>query len=156
FANRVPFYGVTMLCVDDAQVRAMLSQITKRTLLYGTREEAEVRGTGVTLVPHGSRFTVRSAGRERGAIELRIPGAHNVLNGLAAVAVGLELEVAFEQIAESLAAFRGVSRRFETRGTAAGVRIVDDYGHHPTEIAATLAAARGLGGRTLVLFQPHR
>jgi UDP-N-acetylmuramate--alanine ligase len=156
FANRVPFYGVAVLCIDDPQVREILPQVTKRTLLYGTREEAEVRATNVELVPHGSRFTVRSTGRDLGSIELQLPGAHNVLNALAAVAVGLELEVAFEQIAEALAGFRGVSRRFETRGTVGEVRVVDDYGHHPTEIAATLAAARGLGGRTLVLFQPHR
>ncbi len=156
FANRVPFYGVTMLCVDDAHVREILPRVTKRTLLYGTREEAEVRAIRVELVPHGSRFTVRSTGRDLGALELQLPGAHNVLNALAAVAVGLELEVAFEHIAEALAGFRGVSRRFETRGTAGGVRVIDDYGHHPTEISATLAAARGLGGRTLVLFQPHR
>jgi UDP-N-acetylmuramate--alanine ligase len=156
FANRVPFYGVTMLCVDDPHVREILPRVTKRTLLYGTREEAEVRATRVELVPHGSRFTVRSTGRDLGALELQLPGAHNVLNALAAVAVGLELEVAFEHVAEALAGFRGVSRRFETRGTAGGVRVIDDYGHHPTEIAATLAAARGLGGRTLVLFQPHR
>ncbi len=156
FANRVPFYGVTVLCADDPQVREILPRVTKRTLLYGTRPEAEVRAVNVELVPHGSRFGVASAGRDLGTLELRLPGMHNVLNALAAVAVGLEVEVAFDQIAESLAAFHGVSRRFETRGELGGVRVVDDYGHHPTEIAATLAAARGLGGRVLVLFQPHR
>jgi len=115
-----------------------------------------VRAEGVELRPHGSRFRVSSRGRGLGEIELRIPGRHNVLNALAAVAVGLEVEVGFAHIAEALATFPGVSRRFETRGESAGVRVVDDYGHHPTEIAATLAAARGLGGRVLVLFQPHR
>jgi len=89
-------------------------------------------------------------------VRLALPGLHNVLNALAAVAVGLEIEVAFTHIAEALEAFHGVGRRFETRGQAAGVRVVDDYGHHPTEIAATLAAARARGGRVLVLFQPHR
>jgi len=156
FANRVPFYGVTVLCVDDPQVREILPRVTKRALLYGTRPEAEVRAANVELVPHGSRFGVTSAGRELGAIELQLPGRHNVLNALAAVAVGLEVEVSFAHIAESLGAFRGVSRRFETRGTLGGIRVVDDYGHHPTEIAATLAAARGLGGNLLVIFQPHR
>jgi UDP-N-acetylmuramate--alanine ligase len=156
FANRVPFYGVSVLCVDDPHVRAILPRVTKRTLLYGTRPEAEIRAGNVELVPHGSRFRVSSAGRELGPIELRLPGRHNVLNALAAAAVGLELEIAFEHVAESLEAFRGVSRRFETRGLVGGVRVVDDYGHHPTEIAATLEAARGLGGRVLVLFQPHR
>ena len=156
FANRVPFYGVTMLCVDDEQVRQILPLVTKRTLLYGTRPEAELRASRIDLIPHGSRFMVHSAGRELGVIELQLPGRHNALNALAAIAVGLEIEVAFDQIQEALAGFRGVSRRFETRGEAGGIRVVDDYGHHPTEIAATLAAARGLGGRLLVLFQPHR
>jgi len=156
FANRVPFYGVTVLCVDDPEVRGMLHGVTKRTLLYGTRPEAAVRAEAVELAAHGSRFRVSHDGRALGEIELRIPGRHNVLNALAAVAVGLEVEVGFAHIAEALATFPGVSRRFESRGEAAGVRVVDDYGHHPTEIAATLAAARGLGGRVLVLFQPHR
>jgi len=156
FANRVPFYGVTVLCVDDPEVRGLLHGVTKRTLLYGTRPEAGVRAEAVELKPHGSRFQVRHDRQALGEIELQIPGRHNVLNALAAVAVGLEVEVGFAHIAEALATFPGVSRRFETRGEAAGVRVVDDYGHHPTEIAATLAAARGLGGRVLVLFQPHR
>jgi len=99
---------------------------------------------------------VHALGSELGAAELQVPGAHNVLNALAAIAVGLEVEVGFGHIVESLAHFRGVGRRFETRGEAGGVRVVDDYGHHPTEVRATLAAARTLGGRVFVLFQPHR
>uniref|UniRef100_A0A832I434 UDP-N-acetylmuramate--L-alanine ligase n=1 Tax=Eiseniibacteriota bacterium TaxID=2212470 RepID=A0A832I434_UNCEI len=156
FANRVPFYGVSILCADDAGVRAILPEVTKRHTLYGTRPEAHVRATGIALRPHGATFTVHSFGRELGPVELHVPGRHNVLNALAAVAVGLEVEVAFAHVAEALAGFRGVGRRFETRGEAGGVRVVDDYGHHPTEIEATLAAARTLGGRVLVLFQPHR
>ena len=156
FANRVPFYGVAVLCVDDENVRAILPKVTKRSVLYGTRAEAEIRGVGLEVLAHGSRLRVEAGGKRLGAIELQVPGRHNALNALAAVAVGLELEIAFEQIAESLAGFRGVGRRFELRGEAAGVRVVDDYGHHPTEIAATLAAAKGLGGRVLVVFQPHR
>jgi UDP-N-acetylmuramate--alanine ligase len=156
FANRVPFYGVTVLCADDPEVRAILPLVTKRSTLYGTGPEAEIRAAGVELVPHGSRFRVSAAGRDLGAVELQVPGAHNVLNALAAIAVGLEVDVGFGHIAESLAQFHGVGRRFETRGEAAGVRVVDDYGHHHTEIRATLAAARTLGGRVLVLFQPHR
>ena len=156
FANRVPFYGVTVLCADDPEVRAILPLVTKRSTLYGTGPEAEIRAAGVELVPHGSRFRVSAAGRDLGAVELQVPGAHNVLNALAAIAVGLEVDVGFGHIAESLAQFHGVGRRFETRGEVAGVRVVDDYGHHPTEIRATLAAARTLGGRLLVLFQPHR
>src|SRR5689334_15585915 len=156
FANRVPFYGVSVLCVDDEHVRSILPRVTKRTILYGTREDAEVRALDVTLVPHGSRFSVASGGRRLGSVTLNVPGRHNVLNALAAVAVGLEVEVGFGHVAEALEAFRGVGRRFETRGEAQGVRVVDDYGHHPTEIAATLAAARGMGGRVLAIFQPHR
>jgi UDP-N-acetylmuramate--alanine ligase len=156
FANRVPFYGVSVLCVDDEEVRALLPRIRKRTILYGTRPEASVRAEGIELEPHGSRMAVTADGRMLGTVTLRIPGRHNALNALAAVAVGLEVEISFAQVAEALAEFHGVSRRFETRGTIGGVRVIDDYGHHPTEIAATLAAARGLGGRVLVLFQPHR
>jgi UDP-N-acetylmuramate--alanine ligase len=156
FANRVPFYGVTVLCVDDPEVREILPRITKRTLRYGERVDAEVRAEEVKLLPHGSHFRALVQGRPLGTVELCIPGRHNVLNALAAVAVGLEVEIGFGHIAEALGSFRGVSRRFETRGEAAGVRVVDDYAHHPTEITATLAAARGLGGRVLVVFQPHR
>ena len=156
FANRVPFYGVSVMCADDVHVRSILPHIKKRSILYGTRDDAEIRGTDLVLTPHGSRFTVIAAGRRMGEVTLNVPGRHNALNALSAVAVGLELEVGFAHVAEALGNFRGVSRRFETRGEAAGVRIVDDYGHHPTEVAATLAAARGLGGRVLVIFQPHR
>ncbi|NOT35483.1 MAG: UDP-N-acetylmuramate--L-alanine ligase [Candidatus Eisenbacteria bacterium] len=156
FANRVPFYGVTVLCIDDPEVREILPRVTKRVLRYGLGPDAELRATDIELLPHGSRFTVASNGRVLGVIEMQVPGQHNVLNALAAIGVGLEIEIGFAHIAEGLADFHGVARRFETRGEQAGVRVVDDYAHHPTEIAATLAAARGLGGRRLVLFQPHR
>jgi UDP-N-acetylmuramate--alanine ligase len=156
FANRVPFYGVTVLCSDDENVRGILPLVTKRVIRYGAGEDAEVRGVNIALQGHGARFEVESAGGALGAVQLQVPGWHNVLNALAAVAVGLELEVGFGHIAEALAQFHGVGRRFETRGEVGGVRVVDDYGHHPTEVAATLAAARQLGGRVLVIFQPHR
>jgi UDP-N-acetylmuramate--alanine ligase len=156
FANRVPFYGVTVLCADDEHVRAIVPKVTKRHILYGTRPEAEIRGVRLELQAHGAAFSIEAAGRALGRIELQVPGRHNALNAIAAVAVGLELEIAFTHIAEALAGFHGVGRRFELRGEAGGVRVYDDYGHHPTEIAATLAAARGLGGRVLVVFQPHR
>jgi UDP-N-acetylmuramate--alanine ligase len=156
FVNRVPFYGVSVLCADDPQVRLILPQVTKRHLLYGTAADAAVRAVDVRLDAEGSVFRVSAEGRDLGEVRLALPGLHNVLNALAAVAVGLEVEVGFGHVAEALAAFRGVGRRFETRGEAGGVRVVDDYGHHPTEIAVTLAAARMLGRRVLVLFQPHR
>ncbi|HEY3215076.1 MAG TPA: UDP-N-acetylmuramate--L-alanine ligase [Candidatus Eisenbacteria bacterium] len=156
FASRVPFYGVAVLCVDDPEVRRILPSVSKRTLLYGCCPEAEIRGADVTLLPEGSRFRVLAQGLDLGELELKIPGRHNVLNALAAVAVGVELEVGFGHIREALAGFHGVTRRFETRGETGGVRVVDDYAHHPTEIQATLGAARGLQRRVLVLFQPHR
>jgi len=156
FANRVPFYGASVLCADDPEVRALLPRITKRALLYGTGADAAVRADDIRLLPHGARFRVVAHEQELGTVELQVPGRHNVLNALAAVAVGLEVEVGFGHIAEGLAGFHGVARRFETRGEQCGVRVVDDYAHHPTEIVATLSAARGLGGRRLVLFQPHR
>ena len=156
FANRVPFYGVSVLCGDDPEVRAILPSVKKRHQLYGLESDVEVRGEIRDLTPHGSRFHVRSQGQSLGEVELQVPGRHNVLNALAAIAVGLEVEVGFGHIAEALAGFRGVSRRYELRGESAGVRVVDDYAHHPTEIRATLAAARHTGGRRLVIFQPHR
>jgi len=156
FANRVPFYGVAILCGDDPEVRRILPAVKKRNLLYGLEAEVEVRGEIVELTPNGSRFRVRAQGQWLGEVELQVPGLHNVLNALAAIAVGLEVEIGFGHVAEALAGFRGVSRRFELRGESAGVRVVDDYAHHPTEIRATLAAARQPAGRRLVIFQPHR
>ncbi|TMQ67483.1 MAG: UDP-N-acetylmuramate--L-alanine ligase [Candidatus Eisenbacteria bacterium] len=156
FANRVPFYGAAVLCVDDREVRGILPRVTTRTLLYGLSPDAEVRGVQLSVGPERSHFRVVAQGRDLGAIELHVPGQHNTLNALAAVAVGLELEVGFAHIGEALGGFHGVARRFETRGEAAGVRVVDDYAHHPTEIRATLSVARGLGRRVLAIFQPHR
>jgi UDP-N-acetylmuramate--alanine ligase len=156
FANRVPFYGVAVLCADDPEVRTILPLVRKRALLYGTTPDADVRAENVRLTRQGSRFRVISAAGPQGEIEVRVPGHHNALNALAAVAVGLEVDVAFAHVAEALAGFGGVARRFELKGEVAGVRVVDDYAHHPTEIRATLAAAGPLGGRRLVLFQPHR
>ena len=156
FANRVPFYGAAVLCGDDPEVREILPAVMKRHLLYGLDPGAEVRAEIVEVGAGGSRFRVLVRDTVLGEVELQLPGRHNVLNALAAVAVGLEVEVGFGHIAEALAGFRGVSRRFELRGEAAGVRVVDDYAHHPTEIRATLEAARHAGGRRLVVFQPHR
>jgi len=156
FANRVPFYGLVVLCADDPEVQGILPFVTKRTLLYGTAVPAALCAEDIRLEGGGSRFGVTRMSKNLGTLQLQVPGRHNVLNALAAVAVGLELEVGFAHIAEALASFRGVSRRFELKGEEGGVRVVDDYAHHPTEIAATLAAARAAGGRRLVVFQPHR
>jgi UDP-N-acetylmuramate--alanine ligase len=156
FANRVPFYGLSILCGDDPNVRRILPELTKRHVLYGIEGEVDVRATDVRLESGGSRAKVSVFGHEWGEFRLQVPGRHNVLNAMAAIAAGLELEVGRGHIVEALAEFAGVARRFELRGTAAGVQVIDDYGHHPTEIVATLAAARGQASRVLVIFQPHR
>ena len=119
FANRVPFYGVSVLCVDDPHVQSILPQLTKRTILYGASPAAEIRVTDIQLTPHGSRFRIEAAGEAMGEITLHVPGRHNVLNATAAVAVGLELEIGFGHIAAALDTFRGGGRRFETRGEGA-------------------------------------
>jgi len=163
FANKVPFYGAVVACVDDEPVRALVPRMTRRVITYGfDGSRAMVSGHGMTLEAFGSRCRVvqttpDGTAAELGELRLRVPGRHNLLNALAAVAVGLEVSVPFGKIARGLEQFRGAERRFEMRGEARGVMVVDDYGHHPTEIAAVIAAARaGLDRRVVVVFQPHR
>ncbi len=157
FANKVPFYGAAILCLDDEAVQRMLPQVRRRTITYGTSAQSDLVIGDIHCGPHSSAFRLRYRDKDLGRFRLAIPGAHNVLNAAAAVAAGLELEVGIEQVREALAQFSGVERRFQWRGEAAGVTVVDDYGHHPTEIRATLATARQCGyQRVLVLFQPHR
>ncbi len=157
FANRVPFFGANVLCLDDPHLQQLLGRLTRRIWTYGLSAQADVCATRIATEGLGMRFVARVRGEEAGEVELAMPGIHNVANALAAIAVGLELDVPFERIREALAAFRGVARRFERVGERDGVLVVDDYAHHPTEIRATLAAARrGLGRRLLVVFQPHR
>jgi UDP-N-acetylmuramate--alanine ligase len=158
FLNKVPFYGAAIVCVDDPPLRALLPRMTRRVIAYGTSEGARVRGRDVSLAATGSRYVASADGRELGEVTLAVPGQHNVLNSLAALAVGLELELPFERIAEGLASFHGVERRFQVRGEQRGITVVDDYGHHPAEIQATLETLRRFAGerRTLVVFQPHR
>jgi UDP-N-acetylmuramate--alanine ligase len=157
FVNKVPFYGAAIVCLDDENVQRILPLVARRTVTYGTSAQAELAAGEVACGPAGSAFHLRLRGQDLGPFRLPAPGAHNVLNATAAAAVALELEVAPETIREALAAFVSVDRRFQVRGRERGVTVVDDYGHHPTEIRATLAAAR-LGGhrRIHVLFQPHR
>ena len=161
--ERVPFYGVVVVCQDDERLRAMLPRLTRRAVTYGTHPDSDFcvncgprdRGKG-TDGPRSS-FSVRYRGKSLGDFELHVPGAHNVLNATAAVAVGVGLDVPADKIREALAHFRGVDRRFQTKGSAEGVTVIDDYGHHPTEIRATLQAARECGfQRVHVIFQPHR
>jgi UDP-N-acetylmuramate--alanine ligase len=159
FVNKVPFYGASILCLDDPHVQAVIPEVTRRRVTYGLSAQADVSAREVRYdTEFGSRFTVRRAGEPVGQVSLRVPGLHNVYNALAAIAVGFELDVPFETIARALSEFTGVNRRFQMKGEAGGVLVVDDYGHHPTEIQATLAAAKvgSSGRRIVVLFQPHR
>jgi UDP-N-acetylmuramate--alanine ligase len=157
FANRVPFYGTMVLCLDDQNVQAIIPDITRRVVSYGTSAQADVSAWHIRqFEDFGSEFRVRAFGQEVGTMRLHVPGLHNVYNSLAAVAVGLDLNIEFNQIAASLEEFHGAERRFQIKGEAGGVMVVDDYGHHPTEIRATLEAARTSGRRVVTLFQPHR
>ncbi|MCG3162776.1 MAG: UDP-N-acetylmuramate--L-alanine ligase [Acidobacteria bacterium] len=162
FVNKVPFYGSVIICLDDSNIQMIIPQIARRVITYGMRAHAEISAFDVRISREnfGSDFAVRRKGEELGRIRLHVPGEHNVLNALAAVAVGLDLEVDFQVIAEGLEAFRGAERRFQIKGLIEGERngilVVDDYGHHPTEIRATLAAAKSSGRRLVALFQPHR
>jgi UDP-N-acetylmuramate--alanine ligase len=184
FANKAPFYGGVVACLDDPNLAAVLPRMTRRVTTYGLdAPAADVIGTDVTLGPMSVTATVKRRNRPEhasparasfagvgtaaeasvldefatlGTLTLAVPGRHNLLNALAAVAVGMELDLSFERIASGLKDFRGAERRFDVRGEPRGILVVDDYGHHPTEIAAVLAAARTLGRRIVVAFQPHR
>ena len=169
FANKVPFYGTIVASADDAHLRRLLPAMTRRVVTYGLdAPDAHYRGVDAagagfewrcTVVrrPQGAAAGDDAPGVTLGRIVLHVPGRHNLQNALAAVAVGLDLGVPFERIAEALDGFRGAERRFEDHGEAGGVRVIEDYGHHPTEIAAVVAAARAaFGARLIVVFQPHR
>ena len=163
FAGRVPFYGAVIACIDDPPVASLVRRLTRRVITYGFSAGADIRGEapesdGRTAVC-GVRYAMRGVpdGTGEGSIKVGVPGAHNLLNAMAAVAVGLELGVPFARIAAALEEFHGADRRYQVRGTARGVTVVDDYGHHPTEIAAVLRAARtGNPARLVAVFQPHR
>ena len=168
FMSRVPFYGMVVACHDNDSLRRVLPRIQRRVVTYGTRDDSDFRISGVENCAPGaspadapvsplSRFRVHLRGELLEEFELHVPGMHNVLNATAAVAVGIGLEIAPSRVRQALAEFRGVDRRFQLKGRVDGVSVVDDYGHHPTEIQATLAAARQCGFRRIhVLFQPHR
>lgn len=162
FINKVPFYGLAVLCADDDRLRALFPEIVKRYHTYGLYERGGItpdfRATDISLKQWGAEFRAQFRGRNLGPFRLSVPGMHNVSNALVAIAIGIELDVPVDLIRKALAAFTGVERRFHLRGEANGIMFVDDYGHHPTEIKATLAAAKqGWSDRRLVvLFQPHR
>jgi UDP-N-acetylmuramate--alanine ligase len=157
FVNRVPFYGVAVLCMEDENIQQMFPSIRRRTITYGRSAQVDLEIQEVVLSPGESDFRIRRRGENLGLFHLNVPGAHNVLNAAAAIGVGLELDISLEKIREGMASFSGVDRRFSVRGVEHGVTVVDDYGHHPTEVKATLAAARLSPYRQIhVLFQPHR
>jgi UDP-N-acetylmuramate--alanine ligase len=158
FMDKVPFYGAVTACIDNPQLAAILPRAHRRVFTYGTAPEADYRLTSVSTEKNPfSRFIVATDTGPIGPLELHVPGRHNVLNATAAVAIAHQLEVDPAKIAEGISHFRGVDRRFHLRGQARGVTVVDDYGHHPTEIRATLAAARECGYQHVhVVFQPHR
>jgi UDP-N-acetylmuramate--alanine ligase len=158
FANRVPFYGTVILCLDEPNVQAILSQVKRPVITYGTSSQADLVISEVRLKGLASEFRLKYHDEDLGIFHLPSPpGIHNVRNAAAAAAVGLSLNVPADLIRAGLAKFSGVGRRFEIKGEYGGVTLIDDYGHHPAEIRATLEAARGCGyKRLLVLFQPHR
>jgi UDP-N-acetylmuramate--alanine ligase len=158
YINAVPFYGQAVLCRDCPEIAALLPQVRKPYVTYGTSMDADLRAENITFDGLSSSFDVVARGKALGRVRVAMPGEHAVRNALAALAVGMDFGLAFERCAEALASFEGILRRFEIKGEAAGVTVVDDYGHHPTEIRATLKAARlGYPDRRIVaVFQPHR
>ena len=162
FMDRVPFYGAITACIDNPLLKGILPRVRRRVFTYGVAAEADYRlefldSPTVSFEGRFARFLIHTAAGPLGPFELHVPGRHNVLNATAAVAIACQLEIPADKIAEGLSHFRGVDRRFQLRGTARGITVVDDYGHHPTEIRATLAAARECGHRKIhVVFQPHR
>ena len=159
FVNKVPFYGAAVLCLDDPHVQAVIPKVERRRITYGMSAQADISAHDIRYdESFGSSFTVLSGVEALGRVSLKVPGKHNVYNSLAAIATGLELDVPFDTIVHALSDFSGADRRFQFKGDEKGVTVVDDYGHHPTEIKATLSAAR-IGApnrRIVVLFQPHR
>ncbi len=163
FMNLVPFYGMVVACNDDPMLRALITQTHRRTVTYGVHPDSDFRAKVIEKLPGFgearpiSRFQVTYAGQDLGEFALHVPGLHNVLNATAAIAVGIGLDIGADQIRTALEHFRGVDRRFQLLGTSAGISVIDDYGHHPTEIRATLTAAKDCGFRKIhVIFQPHR
>jgi UDP-N-acetylmuramate--alanine ligase len=157
FVNRVPFYGLAVLCLDSPRVRALVPRVRKRFLTYGLEPGADLIAHEVRVQAFETSFSVHLRGEELGSVRVRMPGRHIAQNALATIAVALELDVPFETCARALGGFGGVQRRFDVQGEIGGVLVIDDYAHHPEEIRATLRAAReGLGRRLVVGFQPHR
>jgi UDP-N-acetylmuramate--alanine ligase len=157
FINKIPFFGVAVLCLDDANVQSLIPQVRKRFVTYGMTTQADFNALDVCHQEERTTFTVCYQGERLGQLSIRMPGRHNVLNALAAVAVARELEIPFDRIAEGFRDFCGVQRRFQPKYQGQDIMVVDDYGHHPAEIKVTLAAAcSGWNRRIVAVFQPHR
>ncbi|WP_414641024.1 UDP-N-acetylmuramate--L-alanine ligase [Archangium sp.] len=157
FCNRVPFYGLNVLCLDNSNVQSLLPRLEKRFVTYGSSHMADYRLEGIRLEGFTTRFEAFRRDEPLGEFRVRMVGAHNALNALAVIAVAEEMDIPLDVVRSSLAEFGGVQRRFTVRGEVAGITVVDDYGHHPTEVQATLAGARrAFGKRLVVAFQPHR
>jgi UDP-N-acetylmuramate--alanine ligase len=157
FCNRVPFYGLSVLCLDHPNVQALLPHIDKRFVTYGSSHAADYRLEGITLDGFSTRFQAWRRDHSLGEFSVRMVGAHNAMNALAVIAIAEELDIPLDVVRKALAEFGGVQRRFTVKGEAKGITVVDDYGHHPAEVKATLAGARrAFGRRTVVAFQPHR
>ncbi|MBI5515486.1 MAG: UDP-N-acetylmuramate--L-alanine ligase [Deltaproteobacteria bacterium] len=157
FAQRIPFYGLAVMCLDHPHVQAILPRIDRRHVTYGTHPQADYVALGQSFQGTTTAFHVRRRHEDLGRFEVRVPGRHNVLNCLATIAVAEELDVPTDATRAALASFAGVQRRFTIVGEAQGITLVDDYGHHPAEIEATLSAAKsGFGRRVVAAFQPHR
>jgi UDP-N-acetylmuramate--alanine ligase len=158
FINRLPFYGFALVCGDDPEILGILGRVVRRTISYGFGERNDLIVRIKEAGPGGSTFSLVRKGQVLGQAHIAMPGRHNVLNAAASIGLALELGVPFETAAAGLEKFTGVRRRFQLKGEARGVRVVDDYAHHPTELAATLQGAReylGGKGRLVVAFQPH-
>lgn len=158
FIDKVPFYGAAIICLDDANIADVLPKIKKRTITYGLTSQADIYGDNLFYRDGKVHFSVKSGGEDIGSLGIVPPGRHNVYNALAAVCVGLELQIPFATIQAGLESFEGVQRRMQKKGNCRGITVVDDYGHHPTEIRATLSAIKNAWPeqRLVVLFQPHR
>jgi UDP-N-acetylmuramate--alanine ligase len=157
FVNKVPFYGAAVLCLDDPNIQAIIPRVERRIVTYGTSNQADLVASRIEYQDFGTSCLVRYRGNPLGVLQLRVPGEHGILNALAAMATGLELEISFEKSAAALFSFQNADRRFQIKGKKGDILVIDDYGHHPTEIIATLSAARRACDRRIVtVFQPHR
>lgn len=157
FLNKVPFYGLNIVCLENYGIQKIISRLNRRVMTYGFSKQADLQADNVRVEKDGSEFDVIFQGEKLGRLKTNVLGTHNVLNSLAAIGVGIELDIPIDTIRESFLSFKGIQRRFQIKGREKGIEVVDDYGHHPTEIKATIDTARKYwDGRIVVLFQPHR